>query len=863
MQDDPVRARAKAEADRRIANGEFTTQADVDAFMASAGVRPKETDLRGEAARVTSSKAPDGYAGEYFKGLARNAAQGPTLGQADEIEAGMRAHLPLNADDRGKSYREIRDEVRGSTDQFAHDNPLTAFGANAVGSLVTGAGAMKLASKVPMLARMASAAFPEAGTATFWQKVAGGAKAGTAVGTATGVGMAPEMRDVPDYAWKGAVGGAALGGGLSAGIEGFQGARNAITASGRSGKALGPIRRAIQAEVPQDAGARKVLTALGHSDKTVEQLARESAAADGPDILAEVIGKRGVDDVRTARGLGYQSPAKIEKALTTRARNEVGRVRDAAQAELGEPVDDVAFLASKKAEAQAAAGPLYQQAVDGRTITDRRVIDLLERPGARKAYTDAVELAANDGVEMPTVAQITTSAHVAEAGRTRAAPSSPRAIRSDEDWMHATLPELREMRSSRPLWKMTDRQLDIEHAYLSQMQAKDGAAAVPLQTRSYADYMDMKAGGHAEDARGALEHEVGYDPATFAHTVGRDAGKAKANLPKREPKLAEVAAELEKRSAARGGAAGSEPIGPGPARAAHTLREPDEAPTLPTLDARHVQYWKFGLDARIAKLEGLPGGAASHEYSQLIKQRDAVESLLYEHTEGWGAAQQAYAKPMQEAGAFAEGQRAGRTMRPADVPRLMDGPYAPFRSKGVGNTILEDLGALRDGSAGNVRNPAPTVMGSNEATARLRVATGGDAAKQARIEQVASNAERRLQTRGVVMGGSQTAEKLAAMAEHKADGTGEMIHAATHPWSAVPRMVGKGADALRQRVTGNTMDAMSEYLMAGADGYMSREEAVAILLRMEPALRAQIQKRIMASGATAGAGAQHFGRPAR
>jgi hypothetical protein len=291
---------------------------------------------------------------------------------------------------------------------------------------------------------------------------------------------------------------------------------------------------------------------------------------------------------------------------------------------------------------------------------------------------------------------------------------------------------------------------------------------------------------------------------------------------------------------------------------------PDEAaaPTLPSMPAKAVQRWKLELDDEIARLEGKEGGATSQKMAELVQVRDEVESLLYEFSNQaddgaglWGKAQQTYARPMQERDAFAQGQLRGRTMQPADQARMMSDPQAPMIARGVGNTIQEDLGRLQSGAAGQIRNPAPTVMGSDYADARLNVATQGNAEQMAKIRETAANAQRRLQTRNTVLGGSQTADKLADMAEQGIN-PGELLQAATSPGAAALKAIGKGANALKRTVVGQDMDAMAKVLMAGAPNQMTRAEAIAMLKRMEPAIRAQLVRQMVTRGAVGGAAAR-------
>ena len=81
---------------------------------------------------------------------ARAAAQGLTLGFADELEAALRTGAIS-----GDEYTALRDQLRAKQEAFAKENPKTALASEVVGGLATPMGAFGLASKAPSILRSA------------------------------------------------------------------------------------------------------------------------------------------------------------------------------------------------------------------------------------------------------------------------------------------------------------------------------------------------------------------------------------------------------------------------------------------------------------------------------------------------------------------------------------------------------------------------------------------------------------------------------------------------------------------------------------------------------------------------------------
>jgi hypothetical protein len=796
--------------------------------------------------QVAANKRADA---DYAKGVARQVGQGVTFGFADEIEAGTRAALGP------RDYRTVRDEIRGEDADFVRDNRGTALLANLAGGVLTGAGLAKAATKVPAIAAAGLAPKANAG-ATVAQRLGQVAKTGAVAGGISGAGVSEQdgTAILGDVALGAGVG-AGIGTAFGAGAELFRAGRNLVSRVGQGQAPAGRIRQAIRADSPEQSAAKRVIQRTSNQNMTLDDLAARSAAADAPDVLGEVIGAKGVRDIRTARGLGYDAPDMIEQGLTTRARNDVGSVRQAVRRELGEQLDDKALPAEKLLEAQRAAGPLYEQALDGVTITDPRLVEWMKRPAIRDAYKTARRLAANEGVELPPSAAMVRGAQrapdvadeVVGGVATNAARTEGGALRTVDKVSTADLVDELEALTTR-------QQRDMGQSMYNYVETdqRGGTYGVvrPVATRdpSGGPSMQAKAMRRVEQTDGVID-------------------RITAELDRRGVDWTEA---MARRAAGEADDFADDVARVVPGRGAVGVPDAADAPELPTLTGRQVQYLKHALDDKIAKLEGMRGGTATKEYAQLVKARTDVDGLLYEFANQgddgaslWGAANKAYAKPMQEAEAFTEGVRQGRNIDAADVPRLLDGEQAAWRSRGVANTLQDDLGRLPRGDGDTrIANPASMLMGADAPDARLLVAAGGDAEKVARIQNVAGNVSRRLRTRNIVTGNSQTAEKLADMAEQGMN-PGELIQGATSPVGLAVRAVGRGANALARNALGQDMDAMAKLLMAGAPGQMTRAEAVASLQRMEPFIRQQLMRQLVTRGAIGGAAGRAAAGPAR
>lgn len=828
----------EAEIEQLYAEYQASRAAPRESARPSIRVASESTTTRGPGKAPARARADIDYA----KGLLRQAAQGATFGFADEAEAGVRTIT-------GAPYRETRDSIRGANAAFAEANPGTALAANVAGGILTGGAASAAAKGTGALARASRLLAPQVAAGTSLAgRIGQAAKVGGAMGAVGGAGVAEEMGDVGRNVVTGGLVGAA-GGALFAGAaEGMRGARNLASRVGQGRAEAGPIRRAVRADSPQETAVKRLLNRVQGQKMTVDDLAAQSRVADGPDVLGEVIGEKGIRDIRTTRALGYEAPDRIEESLRTRARNDVGRVRQVVRDELGDAVDDAALRPAKVAEAQKAAAPLYEQALDGVTITDPRLAEWMQRPAIRSAYATARNMAANDGVSLPPSDAIRRGARRAPG----AVPDewvggeAVKAARTDggglRDVSKVSTADLLDEIDALTTRQQRDMGQSVYNFTEIEQRGGEYGVVVPTATRGKggAPSMQAKAQRRVDQTNGVLDRmfeELDRRGVDWAEAMAqRAAGEA--------PELADDVARAV------------------PGRAALTVPDAGDAPELPTLTGRQVQYIKHALDDQITKLEGLSGGTSTKRYAQLVQARQDVDGLLYEFANPgengeslWGAANRTYAKPMQEADAFAEGVRSGRGVQPADKARLLAGEQAPWRARGVANTLQDDLARLGDGAAGPVRDPAPTLMGSDAARARLEVAAGGDLGKVRRIEETAGNASRRLRTRQIVTGGSQTADKLADQAEALLD-PAELVQGAGNPLTLAMRAAGRGAKGLARNVVGQDMDAFAELLMAGAPGQMTRAEALKRVQALQPAIANLMARQALIRGGAAGTGAR-------
>ena len=744
--------------------------------------------------------------------LVRQVAQGASFGFADEIEAGVRSGFT------GADYAQVRDSIRASNRAYEETNRGAALTAQVVGGLLTGGGAFAGATRAGVNA--ARAIVPSTAR-QIGRAIATGAGTG-AIGGA-GMSEATTAGGVASDALVGGALGAVTGGAIAGAAKGvpFAAKRTAALLTGqRTPAAVG-------------SGAGRVLDAVQASGRSLDDV-RASLADDPRALLAEKIGAPGVETLGSASRLGYEAPEITERLLDARASEEIPLLRRAVVENTAPVVSPKAYAQQKLVEAQEAAKPLFERALAGRSITDPKVVELLKRPTARKAYEEARRLAQDAGADMPSASSVLGEVEGAPVGagtlvgrtRTGGARTPSGGLRDVTNVPSEALLEELEALTTR-------QQRDMGQSVYNFVETDGGTEA--FLTRAVAT---RKGGGPSMQAKAQRRVELtnGVIDRITGELDARGVNWAEAMAKRTTGEASGVVDDAARRV---------------PARGAFAVPEAGEAPSLPTLDAAHIQNWKLALDDRITELEGRRGGTKTRRYAGLVKLRDEVESLLYEHTDGWGDAQAAYAAPMRQRDAFAAGVRDAFTVGADDVPGLLAQPNARDYGQGVSTKLVRTLdGYVEDAAVGSIRNPAPLFTGSRTAEARLTLATGGDDRKASAIRTAAEGVARRLDTRYEVLGNSKTAGRMAADGKQLAGAVGDGLSGGPQ---GVARTVGRRLlELANRRATGRELDDAARLLLAGAPGQLTIDDALSTLTAAQ---RKRIGRALMTqTGAAIGAG---------
>lgn len=821
------RARAKAAG---------YTDAEIDEFLARRQTITKPSvDMRGQSERVESSRAPEGYAAQYGKGLVRSAAQGVTAGFADEIEAGARANLHLNPNDANRSYRDIRDDVRGQNDEFARENPGTALAANIAGGVTGGAGVVKAVGAVPKLAALSARMMGAKGTATVSGRILSSAKAGAAAGAVGGAGVAPEAEDMMNYTVGGAAAGGLAGGALGAGIEAFRGARNVVAGVMQGDKAAGPIRKAIRAESPEDAGARRVLSRLGRAKQSVDDVAAASTNAPNHAALAELVDNgHGVSGLRVARNVGRERDV-IDRSLSERAAEAPTEYARSISRNTGvaAPRDASAYASEALDEVGARTKRLYAKAAKQPDVADPRIAEAVETLESMPEYGPAA----------------LKRARTLAAARGEAFPESMRPPEAPKGATRAPSGGLKDFT------KASDDALVSEYeAITTRMQGDMGKA----------QYRVVESDGATDRASTKI----------LAATGGKGGpsmqAKALQRLKLSQGVLDKIEFELEKRGvdvadamARRSMAAESSESG----KLAALFGDDAPIAPKPTVNAipvRSMQDLRKGMDEVLGDMQSeIDAGRGSPElFRSMTRIRRQVDRSL---KSAGGKAQRVADRLHANASAKGESFKLGQSVESETTPEGIMGKAMKARNpdafrEGSASRQLERLGNVADGEGGQIRNPVQGTMGSP--TRRARAAT-------AYPNQEAFNATRadadvlvnQAKTRAAVSGNSTTAANLAEMGDEFDPMT--LVNAPLNPTGAAKLLAEKVLRTSGQGLNAQQATAMGKLLGAGLPGQMSRDEALAILRRMEPTLQAQMVKQLRARGAMAGAAVQTGGRPSR
>lgn len=745
----------------------------------------------------------------WLKGLVQPLAQGVSFGMATPIISGAGTIVrKLQGDDRPLSeiYGQLKDYADTSERQYTQDYPKTSLAANVVGGLVSPA------------SRAVSALAP-ANAMTWGGRAVNASAQGAAIGGVAGaVNEDGGFMDRATSGVKGAALGGALRGVFSVGADAIgQGARAAgfgPRAANAPGTASGIIRRGRQlvgAETAEDAGARRTLDIIRREGRTVDDVAARSTTADAPDVLGEVIGNRGVRGLRTARMIGDQSPTQIDDALADRAMNEAADLRAAFARLSGTNRSDAPDIA---AEALARVKPLtdelYASASSAPLGADAsRVADVITELDADGF--GVWKLARKLGgmpESLGTPAARTPALDVAEDA----------AAQARQAWQ-STTEAAAELEAYGALWEEVSannqrtRSPNLTPAMRRKNTIQRRRPTDEILSRGEKRELGMDL---TEDARARIE-DAGFTPETFRELVQRGTD-ARRRLPGLEQRMQQADAALQQATTASGGT------------------------PVPDLTVGQALKVRQALDAMID--DSAERSADRIVQARLMEARDAVDQLV-KRSGGNAAAAQAVqvadavftdAKRLGES--FGIGVRAAQSGDKLAAARMLRSATHPEQARqGVGSEILRRLGGVVD--EGRIQNAGPRVTGGDERRAITRMAFPDDATFDQFREQT-NNATRRLATRNTVSGGSQTADKMADALDFAAD-PGLYTDAITG--NAPGLLMKLGQTGIVRRLAGANAaeaDQLTQYLLAGAPGQMSRDEAIRRLRAIQP----QIQRRV-------------------
>ena len=318
-----------------------------------------------------------------------NAMQGPTMGFADELYGGLSATgrsianaIGLGSGQSfGQNYREGRDLVRGATDQFREERPITAGLTSAASSapLMLFGGAPAVAAKGVIVP--AATTLGRLGTAGKVGAIQGGVSGG---GESTADNIANVVADAAKHS--------ALGGGLGVAGQGVLGATGAV---------VGNVAQRVNQSSAADFARVKLAEALKRSEGGIPirpgGAASPSKAADiqflGPEAtIADVSGQSGKRLLDVLAVLPGKTKDLTEQLIRGRQAGRTDRIMTAADDALGtQGKGYMASLDALEATQKTAQAPFRKQ-LEGLSVrADNELIRIINREP--KAFQRASDLA--------------------------------------------------------------------------------------------------------------------------------------------------------------------------------------------------------------------------------------------------------------------------------------------------------------------------------------------------------------------------------------------------------------------------------------------------------------------------------------
>lgn len=305
---------------------------------------------------------------------AMNIYNAATFGFGDEIAglggglvSGLAGLAGVEGEGFGKGYTETRDRVRNEIGDFRKENPNTALLGDVSGGTLLAGPVTKLAASLPIKSVIGNAA-----------------ATGGALGALGGTGAAKELEDIPSEAGIGAVTGAATAGGLqgASGVVGAVASNIAQRASPTS--AINTARQKIAEAFTRDNVAPGKLNV---------QLQR--MGTDGK--LADIGGANALSLLDNAANTPGATKELAQQLIRARQISAANRVTEAAQRGMSPTGARFEGTMDSLLNAQQAAKPLYERAMQIPVTVDKELENLLVRAKNVGAFADAQKIAAARG----------------------------------------------------------------------------------------------------------------------------------------------------------------------------------------------------------------------------------------------------------------------------------------------------------------------------------------------------------------------------------------------------------------------------------------------------------------------------------
>ena len=299
--------------------------------------------------------------------LAMTAAQGPTLGFADEIAGALQAPF-IRKEGEGlvDAYARGRDVYRSGVESYQQEMPIGSGVAQAVASLPLGmvnAGKSIMANAGPMARSIGM---------------------GGLFGATAGAGGAENVAAIPMEAATSAATSAMLGG-ATEGV--MKAARPVMSVLGtQAGRAIPNSLRSMVGSSSEDLARRRVAQAMLRDGSTPEQVTARMAKLGDDSILAEAAGYNTRDLLDTMATLPGRTKNYTEDLIRQRQAQRGGRIAEAAQQQLSPSgarlADSVESLITKR---DVDATPLYNQLKTVTVTLDddmKNILDAAKKLGA-------------------------------------------------------------------------------------------------------------------------------------------------------------------------------------------------------------------------------------------------------------------------------------------------------------------------------------------------------------------------------------------------------------------------------------------------------------------------------------------------